>query len=143
MPVVTSFPKKTSKDQSAMITIVTSLSKEIIEQNLTIASLPKKTVKTSVENFSNTLQSNKLINFCYDIFHKLENNPYAYLFYKYNEKDIIDKAIKHPMDLFTVNSKLENDQYTNLEEFENNIRLIFRNCYTYNDAKSEVYCSAQ
>ncbi|GES81833.1 hypothetical protein GLOIN_2v1781474 [Rhizophagus clarus] len=143
MPVVTSFPKKTSKDQSAMITTVTSLSKEIIEQNLTVASLPKKTVKTSVENFSNTLQSNKLINFCYDIFHKLENNPYAYLFYKYNEKDIIDKAIKHPMDLFTVNSKLENDQYTNLEEFENDIRLIFRNCYTYNDAKSEVYCSGE
>ncbi|GBC02385.1 hypothetical protein RclHR1_00460023 [Rhizophagus clarus] len=143
MPVVTSFSKKTSKDQSAMITTVTSLSKEIIEQNLTVASLPKKTVKTSVENFSNTLQSNKLINFCYDIFHKLENNPYAHLFYKYNEKDIIDKAIKHPMDLFTVNSKLENDQYTNLEEFENDIRLIFHNCYTYNDAKSEIYCSGE
>ncbi|GES81853.1 hypothetical protein GLOIN_2v1781474 [Rhizophagus clarus] len=143
MPVVTSFPKKTSKDQSAIITTVTSLSKEMIEQNLTVASLPKKKVKTSVENFSNTLQSNKLINFCYDIFHKLENNPYAHLFYKYNEKDIIDKAIKHPMDLFTVNSKLENDQYTNLEEFENDIRLIFCNCYTYNDAKSEVYCSGE
>ncbi|CAB4443816.1 unnamed protein product [Rhizophagus irregularis] len=47
------------------------------------------------------------------------------------------------MDLFTINSKLENNQYISLEEFENDIHLIFRNCYTYNDINSEVYCSGE
>ncbi|RGB42341.1 Bromodomain-containing protein, partial [Rhizophagus diaphanus] len=48
--------------------------------------------------------------------------------------------IKNPMDLFTINSKLENNQYTSTEEFEKDIRLIFRNCYTYNNVGSEIYC---
>ncbi len=43
------------------------------------------------------------------------------------------------MDLATINSKLENDQYANAEEFEEDIRLMFRNCYTYNGVGSEVY----
>ncbi|PKC13724.1 Bromodomain-containing protein, partial [Rhizophagus irregularis] len=47
--------------------------------------------------------------------------------------------IKNPMDLFTINSKLENNQYTSTGEFEKDIRLIFRNCYTYNDIGSEIY----
>ncbi|GBB83517.1 hypothetical protein RclHR1_10220001 [Rhizophagus clarus] len=120
-------------------TTITSLSKEtfknkkkIVDRNLvpTII-IPKETVNI------------KLINFCYDILHQLENSPYANLFYKYNEKNIINKVIKYPMDLFTINLKLENNQYTNLEEFEKDIRLIFRNCYTYNDAKSEIYCSGE
>ncbi|PKK62544.1 Bromodomain-containing protein, partial [Rhizophagus irregularis] len=48
--------------------------------------------------------------------------------------------IKNQMDLFTINSKLENNQYTSTKEFENDIHLIFRNCYTYNDMGSEIYC---
>ncbi|GES74618.1 hypothetical protein GLOIN_2v1779809 [Rhizophagus clarus] len=103
-------------------TTITFLSKEILDQNLTVTPFPKETVNASVENVSKTLQSNKLINLCYDIFHKLENSSYAQLFYKYNEKDIVDKGIKHLMDLFTINSKLENEQYTNLEEFEYDVQ---------------------
>ncbi|GES74628.1 hypothetical protein GLOIN_2v1781474 [Rhizophagus clarus] len=114
-----------------------------VDTTITFLSSSKETVNASVENLTKTLQSNKLINFCYDIFHKLENSSYAQLFYKYNEKDIVDKVIKHPMDLFTINSKLENGQYTNLEEFEYDIHLIFHNCYTYNDVKSEIYCSEE
>ncbi|PKB97135.1 Bromodomain-containing protein, partial [Rhizophagus irregularis] len=48
--------------------------------------------------------------------------------------------IKNPMDLFTINSKLENNQYRSTDEFEKDICLIFRNCYTYNDLGSEIYC---
>ncbi|PKY59152.1 Bromodomain-containing protein, partial [Rhizophagus irregularis] len=47
--------------------------------------------------------------------------------------------IKNPMDLFTIILKLEHDQYTNTEEFEKDIRLIFRNCYIYNDVGSEMH----
>ncbi|GES80077.1 hypothetical protein GLOIN_2v63147 [Rhizophagus clarus] len=95
---ITSFPKESSKDQQEenltnTITTITSLSKETIDQNLipTVISFPKETIKVSIKNLSKTSQSNfpkkniKLINFCYDILHKLENNSYAHLFYKYNE----------------------------------------------------------
>ncbi|PKK62385.1 Bromodomain-containing protein, partial [Rhizophagus irregularis] len=75
-----------------------------------------------------------------DILHELENKSYANLFYKYIEKD---KVIKNPMDLFTINLKLKNNQYTSLEEFEKDIRLIFCNCYTYNNIESEVYSSGK
>ncbi|CAB5182261.1 unnamed protein product [Rhizophagus irregularis] len=46
--------------------------------------------------------------------------------------------IKHPMDLSTINLKLKNNQYKSLEGFEKDIRLIFHNCYTYNEAGSEI-----
>ncbi|GES85592.1 bromodomain-containing protein [Rhizophagus clarus] len=136
-----------------------SLSEEVLEEeNLVPASFLKDALDQQKENITffsketpekqpDTLvkekENIKLINFCYDILHKLENNPYTDLFYKVNEKDIINKVIKYPMDLFTINLKLENNQYTNLEEFEKDIRLVFRNCYTYNDVKSEIYCSGE
>ncbi|CAB4436536.1 unnamed protein product [Rhizophagus irregularis] len=43
------------------------------------------------------------------------------------------------MDLFTIISKLENNQYASIEEFEKDICLIFRNCYIYNDIGSEMH----
>ncbi|GBC02521.1 hypothetical protein RclHR1_04660014 [Rhizophagus clarus] len=53
------------------------------------------------------------------------------------------KRVKHPMDLFTIKSKLEKNEYTELEEFEEDIRLIFCNCYTYNDVENETYYSGK
>ncbi|PKB99477.1 Bromodomain-containing protein, partial [Rhizophagus irregularis] len=47
--------------------------------------------------------------------------------------------IKNPMDFFTINSKLNDNQYTSAKDFEKDIRLIFRNCYTYNNIGSEIY----
>ncbi|PKY47665.1 Bromodomain-containing protein, partial [Rhizophagus irregularis] len=78
-----------------------------------------------------------------NIFHELENESYANLFYKYTKEDVKNEVIEYPMDLFTINSKLENNQYTSLKEFEKDIRLIFCNCYTYNDIKSKEYCSGK
>ena len=43
------------------------------------------------------------------------------------------------MDLFTINTKLENSQYKSTEEFENGVCLIFHNCYTYNNVESDIY----
>ncbi|CAB4424721.1 unnamed protein product [Rhizophagus irregularis] len=155
----TSLPKKTSKDSIKNLskTLQSDLQeviKEYEKENLILVKtsqpdilLSKKTVK--IENLSETSQSvlsKKKFHFtdiCYDILHELKNKSYANLFYKYVEKDVNNKVIKNPMDLFTINLKLKNNQYTSLEEFEKDIRLIFCNCYTYNDVESEVYSSGK
>ncbi|UZN99044.1 uncharacterized protein OCT59_000326 [Rhizophagus irregularis] len=93
--------------------------------------------KVSAKDFSKTSQQKdiELINFCYDILHELENKTCALPFKCIKKKDMI---IKHPMDLSTINLKLKNNQYKSLEGFEKDIRLIFHNCYTYNEAGSEI-----
>ncbi|CAB4487380.1 unnamed protein product [Rhizophagus irregularis] len=110
------------------------------------ALLPIEIVKSSAETLQPELpkKNTKIIDFCCEILYELENKSYTHLFYKYSEKNIKNKVIiKYPMDLFTINLKLKNNQYTSLEEFEKDIRLIFRNCYKYNDIGSEIYCSGE
>ena len=42
------------------------------------------------------------------------------------------KYIKKPMDFRTITEKLHNGQYENAKEFENDVRLVFSNCYKFN-----------
>ncbi|GBB91294.1 hypothetical protein RclHR1_01850004 [Rhizophagus clarus] len=134
---ITSFPKEAQDIQTI---------KEYEKENLVpiVTSVTKETADTTVISFSKETQvtdfSIKLIDFCCNILHELENTSDAHLFFKYVEKNVTDKIVKYPMDLFTINSKLKNNEYTRLEEFEEDIRLIFCNCYTYNDVESEIYC---
>ncbi|KAH3669161.1 hypothetical protein WICMUC_005000 [Wickerhamomyces mucosus] len=46
--------------------------------------------------------------------------------------------VKEPMDLSTVQNKLNNGQYNNAEEFEHDVRLVFKNCYIFNPEGSAV-----
>ncbi|KAI5962049.1 BDF1 [Candida theae] len=48
------------------------------------------------------------------------------------------EVIKEPMDLGTIQSKLTNNLYENADEFEKDIRLMFRNCYTFNPEGTDV-----
>ncbi|KAK6458746.1 Bromodomain-containing protein [Scheffersomyces xylosifermentans] len=48
------------------------------------------------------------------------------------------EIVKEPMDLGTVQSKLANNQYENGDEFEHDVRLVFKNCYAFNPEGSEV-----
>ncbi|PKK77566.1 hypothetical protein RhiirC2_706502 [Rhizophagus irregularis] len=150
----TSLPKRIGKDSIKNLSeplqpdlqVIKEYEKENLILTETSQPLSKKTVKIPAKNLSETSQSVlpkkefQFTDFCYDILHELENKSYANLFYKYIEKD---KVIKNPMDLFTINLKLKNNQYTSLEEFEKDIRLIFCNCYTYNNIESEVYSSGK
>lgn len=47
--------------------------------------------------------------------------------------------IKNPMDLSTMRKKMDNGFYKDGDEFEADVRLMFRNCYTFNAPGSEVY----
>jgi bromodomain-containing factor 1 len=83
------------------------------------------------ERLNKNIESN--LPFCYNILNELINKSYATPFYKCSTKEL-----KHPMDLFTINLKLENNKYTSAEEFEKDVRLMFHNCFTYNDV-DEIY----
>ncbi|KAK9248023.1 Bromodomain-containing protein [Lipomyces tetrasporus] len=48
------------------------------------------------------------------------------------------KVIKKPMDVSTIQQKLNTNQYESGAEFEEDIRLMFRNCYKFNPEGSPV-----
>ncbi|CAB5207851.1 unnamed protein product [Rhizophagus irregularis] len=81
--------------------------------------------------------------FCYDILYELENDPHAYPFYKYINSNYFNVTINQPIDLFTINLKLENNQYLNAEEFKKDIHLMFDNCFISNDDESDIYISGR
>ncbi|GES87617.1 hypothetical protein GLOIN_2v1779806 [Rhizophagus clarus] len=95
-------------------TTITSLSKEtfknkkkIVDQNLvpTII-IPKETVNI------------KLINFCYDILHQLENSPYANLFYK--KKGELKRTRDNDTNTNNSSTRPQKKQNQILEENKNN-----------------------
>jgi hypothetical protein len=49
------------------------------------------------------------------------------------------KVIKRPMDLGTIQAKLTNNQYTNVNEFAEDVRLTFRNAMLYNPPNHDVH----
>ncbi|GMM34851.1 chromatin-binding protein [Saccharomycopsis crataegensis] len=46
--------------------------------------------------------------------------------------------VKIPMDLSTIQNKLQNNQYNALEEFYNDVKLVFKNCYAFNPENTPV-----
>ncbi|NXK05710.1 BAZ2B protein, partial [Herpetotheres cachinnans] len=48
------------------------------------------------------------------------------------------KVIKKPMDFSTIRDKLSSGQYTNLEAFSLDVRLVFDNCETFNEDDSDI-----
>ncbi|CAG8510184.1 14584_t:CDS:2 [Rhizophagus irregularis] len=94
--------------------------------------IPIKDNSISTKNYSiftkDHSKNSQLINFCYDILQELDIKSNIHPFYKYDEK-----IIKNPIDLFTIISKLENNQYANIEEFEKDIRLIFHQMSYHSD----------
>lgn len=49
------------------------------------------------------------------------------------------KIIKKPMDLSTIQSKLKTNQFETGHDFEQDIRLMFRNCYKFNPPNQAVH----
>ncbi|OUM63224.1 hypothetical protein PIROE2DRAFT_43548 [Piromyces sp. E2] len=47
--------------------------------------------------------------------------------------------IKTPMDISTIQEKLDSGIYLKKKEFEDDFRLIFKNCYQYNPEGTDVY----
>jgi bromodomain-containing factor 1 len=52
-------------------------------------------------------------------------------------------VVKNPMDISTVERKLNANEYNSAAEFEADVRLIFHNCYIFNTPDNEVYQMGQ
>src|ERR1044072_6697205 len=85
----------------------------------------------------------KHLKYCTAALKELKKHPSAGLFLepvdpiKYGIPDYFD-IIKQPMDLGTVESKLDALQYTTVADFELDVRLIFSNCILYNGVDHPV-----
>ncbi|KAI9278501.1 hypothetical protein BDA99DRAFT_8605 [Phascolomyces articulosus] len=51
--------------------------------------------------------------------------------------------IKKPIDLGTIKGKLKVNKYANAQEFDDDIRLMFRNCFKFNPPNTYVYNEAR
>ena len=97
-------------------------------------------VPKNKEKLSESLKScNEILK---ELFSK-KHSGYAWPFYKpvdakklglHDYHDIIKK----PMDLGTVESKMDEREYKTAAEFEGDVRLIFTNCYMYNPPDHDV-----
>lgn len=59
-----------------------------------------------------------------------------------NVPDYLEKVAK-PMDLGTVQRKMNGNEYANEDEFTADVRQIFANCYAYWSEKSQIYEQCQ
>lgn len=78
----------------------------------------------------------------------LKKQPDVYPFKEpvnWQEMGLFDypQIIETPMDLGTVEAKLENGEYTTASECAEDIRLVWRNCMTYNADGSDFYQIAE
>ncbi|KAH0790021.1 Bromodomain containing protein [Histomonas meleagridis] len=85
----------------------------------------------------------QLQNQCLAITKEIKNNPLSYWFREpfRAEKHTMDEyfsIIHNPMDLTTIQDKLENNMYANFEAWASDMDLIFENAITYNTPESLV-----
>lgn len=73
---------------------------------------------------------------------ELQNHASAWPFLEpVNVNDVPDykTIIKHPMDLQTIDQKLERDEYENVDNFKRDVQLVFDNCRLYNQPHTPYY----
>lgn len=86
---------------------------------------------------------NKLISY---LISDLRSNPSAWPFLKpVDAAEVPDyyEHIKRPMDLSTMQSKLEDNRYPSIEPFVEDVRLMVDNCFRYNGRDTQYYKCAQ
>lgn len=79
------------------------------------------------------------------ILSEMKNNAAAWPFMTpVSKEDVPDyyDLIAEPMDLSTMDQKLEKDQYDNMDSFVYDARLIFNNCRKYNNEATTYYKNA-
>lgn len=79
------------------------------------------------------------------IFTEMQNHPSSWPFVvPINKEEVPDyyQVIKEPMDLSTIETKLENDKYESMDDFIYDCKLVFNNCRQYNGESTTFYKNA-
>ena len=72
-----------------------------------------------------------------------KHESYAWVFYKPVDPEAQNlpdyhQIITHPMDLGTIKQKMNNREYRKPQEFADDVRLMFTNCFKYNPPEHDV-----
>ncbi|OMJ27517.1 SWR1 complex bromodomain subunit bdf1 [Smittium culicis] len=80
--------------------------------------------------------------------YKKQHYDIAFYFYEPVDYVALDipsypKIVKTPMDFGTINTKLINNQYNSSDDFYNDVKLVFQNCYKFNPKKHPVHVAGR
>ena len=110
-----------------------TIEEEKEEKNGTVAPPPAKKRKLS--------KMDKDLTICHTLISEMEAQEHAWPFmFPVNTKQFptYKKVIKTPMDINTIKTKLEKNNYKFRDEFVDDVRLIFTNCELFNEDDSPV-----
>ncbi|XP_077483025.1 bromodomain adjacent to zinc finger domain protein 2B-like isoform X4 [Amblyomma americanum] len=136
-----SSPSKKSSAAAAATTAETSTPATGTSSSSTSSAQATKASKGGERREKNKAQVLKDMAACRQILEELEQHKDAWPFLlPVNTKQFPSyrKFIKKPMDVSTMRSKLESNQYKGKDEFALDVRLIFDNCETFNEDDSPV-----
>jgi len=95
--------------------------------------------KEWIDTFGDIAMGKEELKLCNRIISKLQKHKSATPFLLPVDRNIYPQyyeLIPKPMDLSTLKTKLNKGKYDKVSKFESDTRLIFRNCYTFNDSSS-------
>ncbi|KAI9300002.1 Bromodomain-containing protein [Cunninghamella echinulata] len=112
---------------------------------------PSKDYPETLTKKRNPYAQSTEMKFCIQTLKELKKSKYSHFNYPFLQPvdpvalNIPDYPliIKEPMDLSTIEHKLNEGLYVNADEFEKDIRLTFSNCYVYNSSTLPVYQMAK
>jgi len=95
-----------------------------------------------------SMSSNDMLQQCYAILKALQEEPDAVAFLepvRWKELKLNDYPvrIKKPMDLGTIQTKLDSGKYSSPEKFASDVRLVWKNAMFYNRRDSDIFVAAQ
>lgn len=108
---------------------------------------PSKDYPEPMTKRRNPRKNDIRMKFCTQTLRELKKNKYRDINYPFlapvdvvalNIPDYVN-IVKHPMDLSTIERKLTEGDYHEPEQFEQDIRLMFNNCYLYNPPTLPVH----
>jgi E1A/CREB-binding protein len=134
---VSPMPKRVKKEEVALVpSLINSLTTEQIDTHVKLLNREFK------------LSAKDLKDKCMKVLRVLRDHEHGWVFncpvdpVELGLPDYFD-IIKNPMDLGTINKKLEKGEYTSVEAFDKDVRLTFDNAMLYNELNSPVHTMAK
>jgi len=114
---------------------------------VTIETIPFKPIvlKRRPPPFRHQMKDNT-VNFCKEILRKTQKSKYSWVFAEpvnLDQYDDYTNKVKKPMDFGTIEDKLNRKSYQYLDDFYDDMNLVFRNCKLYNELHTPVYMMAE